>query len=170
MTRAGMTVGVDAVGNIRGVYPGAGPGERRLFIGSHLDTVPRAGAFDGVLGVVAGVALVETLAPRRLPFAIEIIGFSEEEGVRFGVPFIGSRALAGTLDDDLLGHTGRTRRHGAATPSPTSGSTPAVSARREPSTPPSGISRSTSSRGRCSTGGRCRSASWTASSASREPL
>ena len=72
----------------------------RLVIGSHLDTVPHAGAFDGILGVVIGVALVEALAGARLPFAIEVIGFSEEEGVRFGVPFIGSRALAGTLDDD----------------------------------------------------------------------
>ncbi len=69
----------------------------RLFIGSHLDTVPRAGAFDGILGVVLGIMLVEMLDGRRLPFAIEVIGFSEEEGVRFGVPFIGSRALAGTV-------------------------------------------------------------------------
>jgi allantoate deiminase len=55
-----------------------------------------------VLGVVLGIALVESLEERRLPFAIEVIGFSEEEGVRFGLPFIGSRALAGTLDDDAL--------------------------------------------------------------------
>jgi allantoate deiminase len=102
MTQAGMTVSVDAVGNIRGVYPGSAADVRRFYIGSHLDSVPRAGAFDGVLGVLAGVALVEMLAPRRLPFAIEVVGFSEEEGVRFGVPFIGSRALAGTVDDALL--------------------------------------------------------------------
>ena len=74
-----------------------------LFIGSHLDTVPHAGAFDGILGVVIGIMLVDTLEGRRLPFSIEVVGFSEEEGVRFGVPFIGSRALAGTIDDDLLG-------------------------------------------------------------------
>jgi allantoate deiminase len=73
-----------------------------MLIGSHLDTVPRAGAFDGILGVVLGVALVERLDRRRLPFAIEVIGFSEEEGVRFGVPFIGSRALIGDIDDPLL--------------------------------------------------------------------
>jgi allantoate deiminase len=102
MIEAGMTVGVDAVGNIRGVYAAAGSGARRLYIGSHLDTVPRAGAFDGVLGVVAGVALVEMVAPRPFPFAIEVVGFSEEEGVRFCLPFLGSRALAGTLDDELL--------------------------------------------------------------------
>lgn len=96
---------IDAAGNFRAVYPGARPQARRLLIGSHLDTVPDAGAYDGVLGVVLGVALVESLCARRLPFAIEIVGFSEEEGVRFGIPFIGSRALIGTLDDDLLRRT-----------------------------------------------------------------
>jgi allantoate deiminase len=111
MQAAGMTVTVDAAGNIRGVYAGASPTARRLFIGSHLDSVPHAGAFDGVLGVMLGITLVESLGGRRLPFAIEVVGFSEEEGVRFGTPFIGSRALAGTLDDALLarrdagGHT-----------------------------------------------------------------
>ena len=78
------------------IYEGASADARRLFIGSHLDTVPHAGAFDGVLGVVMGVALVESLHGRRLPFSIEVIGFSEEEGVRFGVPFIGSRAVRGS--------------------------------------------------------------------------
>jgi allantoate deiminase len=102
MERAGMKARVDAAGNIRGLYPGASAGAPRLFIGSHLDTVPRAGAFDGVLGVVLGVALVEMLDGERFPFAIEVVGFSEEEGVRFGVPFIGSRAFTGTLDDMLL--------------------------------------------------------------------
>jgi len=87
MEEAGMRVWVDAAGNIRGVS-GGGP---RLMIGSHLDTVPHAGGFDGILGVIMGIALVE----RRPPCAIEVVGFSEEEGVRFGVPFIGSRALVG---------------------------------------------------------------------------
>jgi allantoate deiminase len=102
MERLGMQKWVDAVGNMRGVYPGVGGGARRLVIGSHLDTVPRAGAFDGVLGVVWGLELIQALEGRRLPFAIEFIGFSEEEGVRFGVPFIGSRAVAGSLDHELL--------------------------------------------------------------------
>ena len=102
MTQAGMQVTIDAVGNLRGVYPGAPGSRRRLFIGSHLDTVPHAGAFDGVLGVVAGIALVESLHGRRLPFGLEVIGFSEEEGVRFGIPFIGSRALIGDVDAQLL--------------------------------------------------------------------
>ncbi|MBA2353991.1 MAG: allantoate amidohydrolase [Acidobacteria bacterium] len=109
MTRAGMSTRVDGAGNLRGVYAAADPGPAEstrsvptLLIGSHLDTVPRAGAFDGVLGVVIGIALVEALHGARLTYAIEVVGFSEEEGVRFGVPFIGSRAVAGTLDDDLL--------------------------------------------------------------------
>ena len=101
MERAGMRVEVDAAGNLRGRYATAagGPG---FYIGSHLDTVPDAGAFDGVLGVALGIALVESLGGRRLPFDLEVIGFSEEEGVRFGVPFIGSRAFCGTLTDDVL--------------------------------------------------------------------
>jgi allantoate deiminase len=105
MTRTGLHVRVDDAGNLRGVYPGSSPDAARLFIGSHLDTVPRAGAFDGILGVVIGIMLVDLLAGRRLPFSIEVIGFSEEEGVRFGVPFIGSRALAGTVDRSLLEQT-----------------------------------------------------------------
>jgi len=102
MERAGMSVVTDHAGNLRGTYQSAQTVSPRLFIGSHLDTVPRAGAFDGILGVVLGVALIERLGGRRLPFAIELIGFSEEEGVRFGVPFIGSRALIGDIDGELL--------------------------------------------------------------------
>ncbi len=102
MNAIGMSVTVDAAGNLRGFYAGTGSGTDRLMLGSHLDTVPNAGAFDGVLGVVLAVALLENLNGRRLPFGIEIVGFSEEEGVRFGVPFIGSRALVGRLDADLL--------------------------------------------------------------------
>jgi allantoate deiminase len=98
----GASVTIDAAGNLRGFYAGAEPDAPRLLIGSHLDTVPNAGAFDGILGVALGVALLEALDGKRLPFGIEVIGFSEEEGVRFGVPFIGSRALVGRVDEDLL--------------------------------------------------------------------
>jgi allantoate deiminase len=103
MKALGMTVSVDAVGNLRGIYSAAAPGAPRILIGSHLDTVPNAGAFDGILGVVLAVGLVESLEGIQLPFGIEVVGFSEEEGVRFGVPFIGSRALVGRVDDELLG-------------------------------------------------------------------
>src|SRR5712671_6638430 len=74
-----------------------------VLLGSHLDTVPNAGAYDGILGVVLAISLLEALNGRRLPFGIEVVGFSEEEGVRFGTPFIGSRALTGSLDEELLG-------------------------------------------------------------------
>jgi allantoate deiminase len=102
MEAAGAKVSIDAAGNLLGFYPAAQTAAPRLLLGSHLDTVPDAGAYDGVLGVVLAVSLLETLEDRKLPFAIEIIGFSEEEGIRFGTPFIGSRALIGKLDDELL--------------------------------------------------------------------
>lgn len=98
----GATSQVDAVGNLRVVYPANNPHARRLMIGSHLDTVPNAGAYDGILGVVLAIALLGALDGRTLPFAIEIVGFYEEEGVRFGTPFIGSRALVGSLDEETL--------------------------------------------------------------------
>jgi allantoate deiminase len=103
MDALGMVVAIDAVGNLRGFYSGATANAPRLLIGSHLDTVPNAGAFDGIFGVMLAISLVESLCGQKLPFGIEIIGFSEEEGVRFGVPFIGSRALVGRLDGELLG-------------------------------------------------------------------
>ena len=96
MRRLGMKTRIDRAGNLSGTY-GEGP---VLLIGSHLDTVPNAGAYDGILGVVLGIMLVELLEGQKLPYAIEVIGFSEEEGVRFGVPFIGSRAFIG--DDSLI--------------------------------------------------------------------
>ena len=107
MEAAGMLVVTDAAGNLRGRYPGARSAGARsaaacLMIGSHLDTVPNSGAFDGILGVMMGLGLVEALEGKKLPFAIEVIGFSEEEGVRYSLPFIGSRALVGRLDPALL--------------------------------------------------------------------
>jgi allantoate deiminase len=107
MEAAGMTVRTDAIGNLRGLWPGLLPGSPRLLIGSHLDTVPNAGAFDGILGVVLGVAIIEELKGRHLPFAIEVIGFSEEEGIRFSKPFLGSLALVGKLNADTLARTDR---------------------------------------------------------------
>jgi allantoate deiminase len=107
MEAAGMTVHVDAIGNLHGLWPGLAPKSPRLLIGSHLDTVPNAGAFDGVLGVVLGIAVVEELRGQHLPFAVEVIGFSEEEGVRFSKPFLGSLALVGKLDAEMLALTDR---------------------------------------------------------------
>ena len=100
MRDAGMAVRIDAAGNLRGILPGDAVSAPRLLIGSHLDTVVNAGAFDGILGVVMGVALCGEIAAsgKAMPFAIEVAGFSEEEGVRFGKPFLGSLALVGELD------------------------------------------------------------------------
>jgi allantoate deiminase len=100
MEAAGMQVVTDAAGNLRGRYPGAS--SMSLMIGSHLDTVPNGGAFDGVLGVMMGLALIEALQREKRPFSIELVGFSEEEGVRYSLPFIGSRALVGRLGAELL--------------------------------------------------------------------
>src|SRR3984957_17669802 len=100
MNDAGMIVETDAAGDLRGRYGGAA--SAGLGIGSHLDTVPNSGAFDGVLGVMMGLALVEALDGEQLPFSIELAGFSEEEGVRYHFPFIGSRAMVGRLDPELL--------------------------------------------------------------------
>lgn len=100
-----MSVRVDAAGNLIGNYlPPGGDPHRRVLIGSHLDTVADAGRYDGALGVVMGIVVVEALreSKQSLPWAIEAVGFSEEEGVRFRTPFIGSRALAGTLDAEML--------------------------------------------------------------------
>ena len=74
MEQVGMRVSVDAAGNLRGMR---GSGAKPLLIGSHLDTVPDAGAFDGILGVVLGIALVEALGNRAPKLSIEVIGFSE---------------------------------------------------------------------------------------------
>jgi len=102
MMELGMSVTVDGAGNMRGLWAPEGANKRRLVIGSHVDTVPDAGAYDGVLGVCLGLELVRIVKERKLAIAIEVIAFSEEEGVRFGVPFIGSRAVAGRFDPALL--------------------------------------------------------------------
>jgi allantoate deiminase len=102
MEALGMTVSVDAVGNLRGLWQPPGSRAKRLILGSHIDTVPNAGAFDGILGVTLALECAEIAQELKLPLPIEIIAFSEEEGVRFGVPFIGSRAVAGRFDPALL--------------------------------------------------------------------
>src|SRR5712671_5797178 len=85
MRAAGMTTREDAIGNLIGHYSGAVPEAKTLLLGSHLDTVRDAGKFDGSLGVLAAIACVHQLheTQTRLPFAIEIAGFSDEEGVRY---------------------------------------------------------------------------------------
>jgi len=104
MTEAGMTVRRDAAANLIGRYEGREPGARALVIGSHIDSVRNAGAYDGPLGVMLGIEAVAALAASdvRLPFAIEVYSFGDEEGSRFPAAMLTSRAVAGTLDPATL--------------------------------------------------------------------
>ena len=104
MREAGMQARLDAIGNAAARYEGERPGLPCLMLGSHLDTVRDAGRYDGMLGVVSAIECVDALNRRkkRLPFAIEVVGFGDEEGVRFGTTLLGSRAVAGTLDLEVL--------------------------------------------------------------------
>lgn len=116
MRAAGLTTRQDALGNFIGRYEASGlvqtsktkrpSAPPRLLLGSHLDTVRNAGKFDGPLGVLLAIACVETLHRQkiRLPFAIEVIGFADEEGVRFQTTYLGSKALAGGLTAKELRH------------------------------------------------------------------
>jgi allantoate deiminase len=104
MREAGMTVRLDAAGNLVGRRPGVVPEAGTLLLGSHLDTVRDAGAFDGPLGVIIAIALVQRLREEgvALPFAVDVLGFADEEGLRFGTAYLGSRAVAGTFAPALL--------------------------------------------------------------------
>jgi allantoate deiminase len=127
MREAGLETRHDAVGNLIGRLPGGGEtervprtgertlddraaerppggGERTLLLGSHLDTVRDAGRFDGALGVLLAIACVERLRERArpVPFALEVVGFADEEGVRYGTAFLGSAAMARRFDDAWL--------------------------------------------------------------------
>ena len=100
MREAGMQAEVDPIGNVVGRYEGQG--KRALLLGSHLDTVRDAGRYDGMLGVISAIECVAALNGKRLPFAIEVLGFGDEEGVRFGTTMLGSQAIAGALDPAVL--------------------------------------------------------------------
>jgi allantoate deiminase len=104
MEEAGMTTRTDAAGNLVGGIAGADLEAGTLLLGSHLDTVRDAGAFDGPLGVLAAVAAVAELRARdvTLPFAVDVYGFADEEGLRYGTAYLGSRAVAGAFDPGLF--------------------------------------------------------------------
>jgi len=104
MREAGMNAHLDAIGNVCGRYEGERPGAPCLMLGSHYDTVRDAGKWDGPLGVITAISCVADLNRRgkRLPFAIEVVGFADEEGVRFASTLLGSRAVAGTFDESVL--------------------------------------------------------------------
>ena len=104
MAEAGMQSWQDEVGNLWGRLASSNPNAKRLIIGSHLDTVPNAGAFDGILGVLLGIeiaALAHTLK-LDLPFHLDVVGFCDEEGTRFATTLIGSKALANEFDPQWL--------------------------------------------------------------------
>ena len=101
MAEAGLSTWQDAAGNQCGRIEGSEPGLPALLLGSHIDTVPDAGRYDGMLGVLLAIAVVSRLPKNSLPFAVEVVAFSDEEGTRFGTALLGSRALAGSWDDEL---------------------------------------------------------------------
>jgi allantoate deiminase len=104
MQATGMSVRRDAVGNLIGRYEATSAGAKTLLLGSHLDTVRNAGMYDGPLGVLVALACIERLHTRRerLPFALEIIAFADEEGLRYHYAYIGSKATTGTFDTVAL--------------------------------------------------------------------
>ncbi|SRR6266487_549302 len=104
MRAAGMSVQYDAIGNLIGRYEGESAAAQALLLGSHLDSVRDAGRYDGILGVTTALACVERLHERsvRLPYAIEMIAFADEEGLRYHRAYMGSRAITGTFNVDIL--------------------------------------------------------------------
>ena len=107
MTEAGMAVRMDAAGNTIGRYEGSEPGMPALMMGSHQDTVRQGGRYDGILGVMVPLACVEALhaAGEHLPFALEVVAFGDEEGLRFGTGLFGSTAIIGTPQPEDLART-----------------------------------------------------------------
>lgn len=104
MEQIGMATWQDAVGNICGRYEGASEGAQAILLGSHLDTVRNAGRYDGMLGVLTALEVVAFLYENKLQLeqAIEIVGFGDEEGTRFGITLLGSRGITGTWPDNWL--------------------------------------------------------------------
>jgi allantoate deiminase len=103
--QAGLTARLDDTGSLRATRRANRPDAPTLVLFSHIDTVPNAGAFDGPLGVLLALAAIEELGHTPLPFHIELIAFAEEEGVRFGFPFLSSLAATGQLTPELLART-----------------------------------------------------------------
>jgi allantoate deiminase len=105
MREAGLSVRRDNIGNLRGRYEGTGGST--LLLGSHLDSVRNAGKYDGPLGVAVAIAAVQRLhdAGRSLPFGLEVLAFADEEGLRYGSTYLGSRAMAGQLESGDLDRT-----------------------------------------------------------------
>jgi hydantoinase/carbamoylase family amidase len=104
MRAAGLSAEIDAVGNVVGRHVSLDAAAKALIVGSHYDTVANAGQFDGRLGILTGIVVAEHLhrTGRRLPFHLDVVGFAEEEGVRFSAPYLGSSAIAGRFAASML--------------------------------------------------------------------
>ncbi len=104
MTAIGMEVSQAPDGTIRGILPGANPSAAPLLLGSHYDTVIDAGKYDGALGIITALAALETLIQEgiTLPFPVHLLGFSDEEGIRFQTTYLGSRSITAPLDAETL--------------------------------------------------------------------
>ena len=102
MEQAGMQVRQDPAGNIVGRYESADPQAKTLLIGSHLDTIPNAGKYDGILGVLLPISVINHLHSTgiTLPYHVDVVGFGDEEGIRFGCTLLGSRAVSGDWDSE----------------------------------------------------------------------
>jgi allantoate deiminase len=107
MQEAGLHARIDNMGNVRGRWSSQVPDARTLVIASHIDTVRNAGKFDGPLGVITGIDIIAHLQQQNieLPFNIELIAFSDEEGVRYHTPYLGSTTVTGSFDHTLLDKT-----------------------------------------------------------------
>ena len=104
MQHAGLQTRVDNMGNIRGKWLSKNPGAKTLLIGSHFDTVINGGKYEGTLGILAGLNVIETLISENisLPFHVELIAFSEDEGIRFNYSYLGREVVAGTFQNKFL--------------------------------------------------------------------
>ena len=107
MEQAGMSAAFDVLGNVVGRYEAADPDAPVVMTGSHLDSVRNAGKYDGLFGIITAIACVRDLNTRGvgLPYTLEVVGFGDEEGVRFGATLIGSKAMAGRFDPAWLDKT-----------------------------------------------------------------
>lgn len=104
MEQAGLDATIDSAGNVRGRLMSASPNAKSLVVGSHFDTIENSGKYNGVLGILVGIAAAASINRQQfqLPFNLEVLGFSEGEGVRFHSAHLGSRALTGTFDEQLV--------------------------------------------------------------------
>lgn len=107
MKAAGLETRWDDAGTLIGRREGTDPSAGTFLLGSHQDSVRQGGAFDGIMGIVLSILAMDTMRTTPLPFAVEVLAFADEEGVRFPTALLGPRALAGTLPDGVLEMTDR---------------------------------------------------------------